>query len=62
MIYPDGNYLNFSYDSEGRMRWIGSSATFTYTLDDKISTITYGNGVKTTYTYDSLVRVKSIVS
>jgi RHS repeat-associated protein len=62
MIYPDGNYLNFTYDSENRLTSLGDSATFTYTKNDKISTITYGNGLVTTYTYDSLDRIKSIVS
>ena len=52
--YPDGSTDSFTYDALNRVsRMNGGSMNFTYTLDDKISTIKYGNGVQTTYSYNN---------
>ena len=53
LTYPNDYKLNYSYDFLNRISAVGSFANFTYTLDNKIGTITYGSGVKTAYTYDS---------
>ena len=53
LTYPDGYKLNYTYDALERVSNVGSFANFSYTLDDKISAITYANGVVTSYSYNS---------
>ncbi|MDA4115290.1 MAG: hypothetical protein OK442_01890 [Thaumarchaeota archaeon] len=51
--YPDGSSDSFTYDALNRVSTMNSGAVnFTYTVDDKLSTISYANGVKTTYGYN----------
>lgn len=52
LVYPDGYVLNYQYDSLDKVKSLGSFGNFTYTKDDKIKTLTSGNGILTTYTYD----------
>jgi RHS repeat-associated protein len=42
-----------TYDAVNRLKTEGSLATLHYTVDDRINTITFGNGEVTTYTYNS---------
>jgi len=58
--YPDGYRLNSTYDGLNRLSALGYYATFTYTLNDKIDQINYGNNATTDYTYDSRSRPISI--
>ena len=53
--------LTMTYDEVNRLKKVGSFATIGYTLDDKVSKITYGNGEVTTYTYDSRDRPTQIL-
>jgi YD repeat-containing protein len=62
ITYPDNTVLNFAYDALNRIKSARTIANFTYTLDSKIATIGYGNNVKTTYTYDSRDRPRSVYS
>ncbi|MGI0092429.1 MAG: RHS repeat-associated core domain-containing protein [Nitrososphaerales archaeon] len=63
MIYPGGYNLTYTYDPMERVSNAGADlANFTYTLDNKISAIDYGNGVKTTYSYNSRDEPTSITS
>jgi RHS repeat-associated protein len=61
MTFPDNELVSYNYDSAGQLSSIASSLT-TYVsdlrYDDQGSrkTITYGNGVKTVYTYDPPMR------
>ncbi len=56
LAYPDNYIQSFAYDPFNRVKTVGSFATFTYTLDDKIKTISFGNGVLSTYTYNAMSR------
>ena len=58
LTYPDGNQLSYGYDALDRVSQAGSFASFTYTKDDNMKTITYGNGIQTTYTCDNRGRPK----
>ncbi len=55
--YPDGTKVNFSIDPMNRATTVktGSTtlATITYRPDSRMSNITYGNGVQSTYHYDN---------
>ena len=53
ITYPDGYVLSMTYDGVNRLKIVGSFAKVAYTVDDEISTITYGNGEVQTYTYNS---------
>jgi RHS repeat-associated protein len=62
ITYPDGAVLTYKYDALNRLKFVGSYANFTYTLDSQIKTITYANKLTSTYTYDSMDRILSITS
>jgi RHS repeat-associated protein len=53
LTYPDATTLTYTYDAMNRVKEVGGTATFSYTVDDKINNITYGNGVVTTYSYNN---------
>lgn len=53
ITYPDSYVLSMTYDGVNRLKTVGGFATMGYTVDDKISKTTYGDGEITTYTYDS---------
>jgi RHS repeat-associated protein len=53
IAYPDGYVLSMTYDAVNRLKTEGSFATVHYTVDDRINTITFGNGEVTTYTYNT---------
>jgi len=61
VTYPDSYALSMTYDGANRLKTVGSYATIGYTVDDKVSKITYGNGEVTTYTYYSTDRPKEIL-
>jgi len=56
--------VSFSYDPLNRIVGVKTGSTtlasISYTVDSTISTISYGNGVQTKYTYDSRARTKEI--
>jgi len=60
MVYPDGYNITMTYDAVDRLKTLGSFATIHYTLDDSIGTISYGNGVTATYSYDTRDRPTQI--
>jgi RHS repeat-associated protein len=64
IIYPDGFLVQYSYDSLGRTIRASSGTTqyasLSYNLNDQVTNMTYGNGVKTIYTYDQLARPLNI--
>lgn len=53
--------MNNQYDGVDRVKSLESFGNFTYTKDDKIKTLTSGNGIQTTYTYDSRGRPTRIL-
>jgi YD repeat-containing protein len=59
--YPDSYSLTMTYDVVSRLQTVGSFATLTYTLDDKLNKTTYGDGEVTTYTYDNRDRPTRIL-
>lgn len=59
--YPDGYLLNMTYDALNRLKQVGSFATLSYTVDDMVSKITYGDGEVQTYAYDSRDRPTRIL-
>ncbi len=62
MTYPDGCELNLGYDELDRLKDVGDYASISYTLSDNVDTIAYGNGVVTSYTYDSRDRLTNILA
>jgi len=62
LTYPDSFQLTYTYDALDRLKTAGSYAAFTYTLDDKVYTVRYGNGVQTTYSYDVRSRPMRILT
>ena len=61
LTYPDSYALTMTYDGVNRLKKVGGFATIGYTVDDKISKITYGNGEVAAYTYDNRDRPKEIL-
>ncbi|MCP5003591.1 MAG: RHS repeat protein, partial [Planctomycetes bacterium] len=70
LTYPDGEIVNYSYDTGGNLSSIYDGTT-TYATHSgynalgQNSNITYGNGVTTDYTYDDVTgnyRLKSIAT
>ncbi|MDE1853769.1 MAG: RHS repeat protein [Thaumarchaeota archaeon] len=61
LTYPDGYALAMVYDGLNRLKKAGTFATVGYTVDDKISKITYGNGEVATYSYDTRDRPTQIL-
>ncbi|HEV2225437.1 MAG TPA: RHS repeat-associated core domain-containing protein, partial [Nitrososphaerales archaeon] len=59
--YPDSYALSMTYDGVNRLKTVGSYATIGYTVDDKISKVTYGNGEVATYSYDTRDRPTRIL-
>src|SRR3989454_7800139 len=59
--YPDSYLLSFTYDAVNRVKKVGSFATVAYTVDDKMRSITFGNGEVTNYAYDSRGRPTRIL-
>ncbi|MGA2876475.1 MAG: hypothetical protein ABSE82_13170, partial [Nitrososphaerales archaeon] len=62
IVYPDSYTLTYTYDPMERIKTVGNVANFTYTIDNQIATIKFGNGVKTTYSYNSRDMPTSILS
>lgn len=60
MTYPDASEVIFGYDSLNRLASVGNYASITYTVSDIIDTVTYGNGVTSSYTYDNRNRPTDI--
>jgi RHS repeat-associated protein len=66
-IYPDGTSISNSIDPLNNINTVKSGnttlATLTYSAGNRISGISYGNGVRTTYSYDSRnrpIRMKTV--
>lgn len=59
--YPDSYLLSLTYDAVNRVKKVGSFATVSYSVDDKMSTITFGNGEVATYSYDNRDRPTRIL-
>ncbi len=51
--YPDNYNLTYTYNGVEEIKSVGSIAAFNYTLDGDVASVTYGNGVVTTYSYNS---------
>jgi len=62
LTYPDAYQLQYTYDAMKRITQVGNLATLTYQKDDRIGSITYGNGVQTTYLYDNRGRPTRILT
>ena len=71
MIYPDGEVVKYRYDLGGMLdRVTGKKMGNTYTYIDSIRynkfgqkhKVYYGNGTRANYDYDSLQRLKTLVS
>jgi RHS repeat-associated protein len=62
LVYPDSSALAMEYDFAGRAKAVGDYASLRYTLSDKINTLTFGNGVTTSYTYDERDRPENVVT
>ena len=60
ITYPGGSSITITYDTLNRIETLGSFATIYYNDDDEVSTIKYGNGETTTYSYDGRDRVTQI--
>lgn len=55
LIYPDGESVDYAYDTAGRLESVGGFVTaMTYDVNDQLLTQTFGNGVVTRFTYDPL--------
>ncbi len=58
MTTPDGQTIQYSYDSAGRLAQIipngGQPFSFTYDAGGRRTALTYPNGVTASYTYDTL--------
>ena len=61
MTYPDGFGLDMKYDDLNRLRRAVGFATFNYTVDNRLLTVGYDNGVTTSYAYDSRGRPTGIL-
>ena len=59
--YPDGYALSISYDVFNRVHQLGTFATFLYTVDGKLSRISYGDEQVAEYSYDSRERPTRIL-
>ncbi|MFH2112437.1 MAG: RHS repeat-associated core domain-containing protein [Candidatus Bathyarchaeota archaeon] len=53
IVYPDSSSVSMTYDALNRLRNVVGIASVRHTQSDKVSLVTYGNGVTATYTYDS---------
>ncbi|HEV3310000.1 MAG TPA: RHS repeat-associated core domain-containing protein, partial [Chloroflexota bacterium] len=57
IMYPDGNVITYTYDSQNRMITMndgnGNATDFAYDSNGNLSTVTPPNGTVTTYTYNS---------
>ena len=59
---PDGQNINYSYDTAGRLIGIGNNS-YTYdVVTGKMSTVNSGNGETLEYTYDGSLLTKTIYS
>ncbi len=56
LTYPDGYFVNYTYDQLNRIVAVGNLATITYRKNNEFSQVAYGNGVQTAYSYDQLGR------
>ena len=59
LTYPDGSYVDYSYTDAGNLATVALNGTTlasysNYTASGKPGTVTYGNGVSTTYAYDDV--------
>ena len=61
MKYPDGYSVAMTYDALNRLHKLGTLATISYTLDDQVASIKYGDGQTATYTYNSRDEPTSIM-
>jgi RHS repeat-associated protein len=52
LTYPDGTVIAQTYDDLNRLTSIEDYAQFTYSVDSLPETLTYNNGVITTFSYD----------
>jgi len=71
MIYPDGEVVTYDYNLGGMLKSVtGNKVNHSYTYIDSIrynefeqkSDVYYGNGSRAHYAYDSLQRLKTLVS
>jgi RHS repeat-associated protein len=53
MKYPDNYAVAMTYDSLNRLHTLGAFATITYTLDNQVASVKYGDGQTATYTYNN---------
>jgi len=60
MIYPDQTSISYVYDALNRVTSIPGYAEFNYNPEGLLSSMTYGNGVVTAYSYDDNDRPLSI--
>jgi YD repeat-containing protein len=61
LTYPDSYAVTRTYDGANRLKKVGGYATIGYTVDDKVSKITYGDGEVATYSYDTRDRPTRIL-
>jgi RHS repeat-associated protein len=68
LTYPDNDRVGYDYDSGGHLARItgGPGGTIisalAYQPSDQQRSILYGNGVRTSYTYDARLRLKSLIT
>src|SRR5690606_26706820 len=65
MIYPDGEHVDYSYNSAGQLKTISSSSqvyleNVEYNFFEQPTKITYGNGVVTLNEYDITQRIRAM--
>ena len=60
MVYPDQTSISYAYDALNRVTSIPGFAEFDYNPEGLLSSMTYGNGVVTAYSYDDNDRPLSI--
>lgn len=53
---PGAETVTYTYDPTGTLHSLGGYATYTYELDGRVKTATFGNGTTTTYTYNPVRR------
>lgn len=62
-VWPDGDFLKYSYDLRGKVKSIGELVTdIAYHTDGQVNTIYYANGTQQTRAYDDKGQLTSLAS